>query len=147
MPKPTKENKLEQLSNEFPDLFLCVHQGKYLDYNIYDGWYDILYKLCQDLSNLEFSEYIHFCQIKEKFGSARFYIDFIVPEKFDHELYDLEFDLAYKLISEAENKTSKTCEYCGNPGTLVKEGGYWLKTKCQDCVKEKLSESNIDNFK
>jgi hypothetical protein len=38
------------------------------------------------------------------------------------------------LKREAEECSTKTCEVCGNPGTLV--AGYRLKTLCEDHLKE-----------
>lgn len=60
-------------------------------------------------------------QVKEKFGSLRFYVDNVDPE----------ID-AY--ISFAENMSSCTCEKCGSPGGQS-EGG-WIKTQCTRCKGE-----------
>lgn len=58
-------------------------------------------------------------QVKEKFGSLRFYIGTGTPEIFD-------------LIREAENKSAVTCEDCGKPGRVARWGAYWLKCFCDE---------------
>lgn len=57
-------------------------------------------------------------QIKEKFGGLRFYLTSGTEEM-------------YKICSEAESKSYKTCEQCGNPGK-VRDGG-WILTLCDSC--------------
>lgn len=55
-------------------------------------------------------------QIKEKFGTLRFYV---------HN----GSDRVYDLIDFAEGMSAVTCEVCGKPGTLDKNSG-WVKTHC-----------------
>ena len=61
-------------------------------------------------------------QVKEKFGTLRFYADY--GEDYEDEIEDL--------IHQAEVRSSKTCEECGQPG-VTRPGG-WIKTLCDDCV-------------
>ena len=56
-------------------------------------------------------------QIKEKFGGLRFYI----AEGSDE---------MYNLIDEAEAKSMKTCQICGEPGKTIWHHG-WLTTLCE----------------
>lgn len=63
-------------------------------------------------------------QVKEKFGTLRFYVDY--GEEYADEIE--------KLIRQAENESAITCEDCGNPGK-TRPGG-WIKTLCDDCVKK-----------
>ena len=61
-------------------------------------------------------------QIKEKYGSLRFYY---TPAGFgwDDHLEDL--------VDEAEAESERTCEMCGKPGyTRVK--AHWYKTLCNE---------------
>ncbi len=67
----------------------------------------------------------HAVQIKEKFGTLRFYLNCGTREMTD-------------LISEAEGKTHKTCEDCGKPGERAGDG--WVRTLCVDCDKAFLGE-------
>lgn len=54
-------------------------------------------------------------QIKEKFGTLRFY----------YKPYDEKFN---KLVSDAEHKTAHLCEWCGAPG--IRRPLAWVKTLC-----------------
>lgn len=55
-------------------------------------------------------------QIKEKFGTMRFYV---------HN----GSDRVYDLIDFAEGMSAVTCEVCGKPGKLDENSG-WIKTHC-----------------
>ena len=55
------------------------------------------------------------CQVKEKFGGLRFYING-APEE------------VWALIREAEEKSYEICEECGEPGELRQVG--WYSTLC-----------------
>jgi len=83
-----------------------------------DGWYNIIDKLCEKLSKYP---QVEAAQIKEKFGSLRFYIDAPGIEK-EH------VKEIYKIIEEAEIMSLGTCEVCGSPGRLRRRS--WLKTLC-----------------
>lgn len=61
-------------------------------------------------------------QVKEKFGSLRFYMTSNTDEIDD-------------LIDKAEEKSYKTCEECGCPGKL--RNGGWMTTLCDSCAKKK----------
>ena len=61
----------------------------------------------------------HVVQTKEKFGGLRLYTDN------DGDL------IVREIIRTAEVACAATCEFCGQPGTLV--GVAWLKTACEDC--------------
>lgn len=69
---------------------------------------------------------IKILQIKEKFGGLRFYTG-AAPDEF------------YEMVHKAEQESYKTCEVCGEPGKLYKDG--WLKTLCD---KHKGDRSNDD---
>jgi hypothetical protein len=60
-------------------------------------------------------------QVKEKYGTLRFYVD-------------CGSDELYSLISEAEDKSAETCEQCGGPAKLRGHG--WYYTACEDHIKE-----------
>lgn len=64
-------------------------------------------------------------QVKEKFGSLRFYMH--------NSTEEME-----ELISKAEEETSKTCEACGKPGT--ERSGGWIFTLCDGCWEKKKKE-------
>lgn len=66
------------------------------------------------------AEYQEVADVKEKFGTLRIYL----------------FTDAYdELVEELETKSAITCEFCGEPGTLVSLKG-WYKTLCPNCTEE-----------
>jgi len=58
-------------------------------------------------------------QVKEKFGTLRFYLTCGTDEMFD-------------LVEAAESASAITCEGCGQPGKV--RGGGWIVTKCDACA-------------
>jgi hypothetical protein len=87
-----------------------------------DGWFDILWRLCEDLEPLvaEFElaggPKFEVLQVKEKFGGLRFYVNCRGHEAISQR------------IGIAADESFRTCEVCGQPGT-PREGG-WIKTLC-----------------
>jgi hypothetical protein len=86
-----------------------------------DGWFGILDELSAKLEKLG----VVAAQVKEKFGTLRFYTEPMASEVADE---------AWELIDAAEEQSKVTCELCGAPGTL--RGGWWLQTLCNQCDKE-----------
>jgi hypothetical protein len=82
------------------------------------GWADILTRLVNDLEVLGWNGQL--CQVKEKFGGLRFYIN-------------AASEPIWKRISQAEHESYKICETCGQPGKLRRIG--WWKTLCDEHVK------------
>ena len=89
-----------------------------------DGWFDILWRLCEDLEPLvaEFEEAggakFEVLQVKEKFGSLRFYVNCRRNEAIRQR------------IGIAADESFRTCEVCGQPGTLREDR--WIKTLCDE---------------
>ena len=69
-------------------------------------------------------------QVKEKFGSLRFY-------------YEGGDDYIRGLVSLAESLSHRTCEQCGSPG--VGRGGGWIQTLCDLHADEREPLKNFDN--
>ena len=80
-----------------------------------EGWWDIVDRLVSDLLDMGWSGQL--CDVKEKFGGLRFYIN------------DGTDEMHYR-IDAAEEESFKTCEICGKPGSP--RGGSWIKTLCSD---------------
>ena len=78
-----------------------------------NGWLGLIKELIEEAIKLGWDRQV--CQIKEKFGGLRFYING-AP------------DGVHKLIREAENKSYEICEVCGEPGEMRK--GSWIVTLC-----------------
>ncbi len=89
-----------------------------------DGWFDIVDSLCKQIVQEINDErpYPLIQQVKEKFGSLRFYVDREEPE-------------ISAMIALAEEISSRTCEVCGSPGTL--RSGSWMKTLCDKHAEER----------
>lgn len=79
-----------------------------------DGWFNIIDDLSAKLEPLG----VVAVQVKEKFGTLRFYVGGATDEVFD-------------MIDAAEKLSETTCEKCGNPGRLRTEG--WMYTNCDWC--------------
>jgi hypothetical protein len=91
------------------------------------GWYSIISELDYDIRKL-YPDY-RIGQIKEKFGRLRFYFELTNNQDAN------TLALVQMRVSEAEEESSKTCECCGESGTLCRRRG-WLKTLCQECFKD-----------
>lgn len=139
----------DQLANDFPFMLarnvwdgeLCLDE----DDNTYgfpcecsDGWYQLIYDLCQELNDLYISKGVDpseilVMQVKEKFGQLRFYTGGLI-------------DGAHDIISKYEDKSYEVCEVCGDDGTLCIKGG-WYRTLCEKHMEEygykKLTEELV----
>jgi len=129
----------ERLVRDFPFLYVdrhapmsrtCLCWG----FDVGDGWYKITKKLSQKLDKMIAKlawlhpEYVlngtlpRASQVKEKFGTLRFYMDSSTEEMED-------------LIEEAQLESARTCEVCGQPGKTHSIRG-WLSTVCPKHKKE-----------
>lgn len=125
-----KENS-ENLIKIFPSLFQKDEDGTscgFLGFECGDGWFDLL-KECilkikeeieQNTEKYPPELPVYVTQVKEKYGSLRFYVSY-------------ETDEIDKIIREACVMSSCTCESCGKPGDLHKVGG-WFVTICLHCL-------------
>lgn len=86
-----------------------------------DGWEPLIRRLSEKLEAAikalpdDEREHCSAAQVKEKFGTLRFYLDGGTDEM---EAW----------IAEAEAESARTCEDCGAPGKLRGKG--WLRTVC-----------------
>lgn len=125
----------EKLWNKYPLLYKdkdasIQHSLIPFGFECGDGWYQIIDDLSAKLEK-EIEKYIHTypddsyppraVQVKEKFGTLRFYMGGYV-EPMD------------ELIDEAERLSEVTCEVCGKPGTL--RGKSWVQTLCNECTEK-----------
>jgi hypothetical protein len=91
-----------------------------------EGWYELIKDLIEDLISLGWDKQT--CQVKEKFGGLRFYINAGSDEIFSR-------------ISKAENDSYNICEVCGTPGELKTDIG-WYRTLCEEHYQKKKVEKN-----
>jgi len=96
--------------------FLCVGPG----------WYLLIKELIEDLVELGWDREV--CQVKEKFGGLRFYINAASDEVYDR-------------ISQAETESYETCEETGQPGKLRTDLGWW-STLCDEEYEKRLAKRN-----
>jgi len=98
-----------------------------------DGWYNILNQLMGNIQhhidwknrNGEVVPQVILDQVKEKFGTLRFY-------------YTGGDDYISGLVSMAEAMSGVTCEGCGNVGE--RKGGGWVHTYCEPCETKRENE-------
>ena len=110
--------------NAFLESIGGVENGYYTDrgpilsrgfFGVSNGWLGILKRLIEDLVELGWNKQT--CQVKEKFGGLRFYIN------------EGSEDI-FRRIKLAEDASYITCEKCGELGEL--RGGGWLETLCDE---------------
>lgn len=139
----------KELQNRYPYMFT----GQHLGISVCKGWFPIFAKLCQDVDDLlgENKQGFHWVQVKEKFGSARFYweldkvgtrlrFDVLTSTGLqsgavdttgnDHSQNDngLVAEIA-KLEMAAEAATAGVCAACGEPG--ARHSNAYFLTLCQ----------------
>jgi len=128
-----REELDKQLCVKYPDIF----KDRYGDMRETamcwgfpgDGWYNIIESLCATIKNREYNlklnkkEYVPVVatQVKEKYGSLRFY-------------YDGGDDYIDGAVAFAEYMSEMTCEKCGKPGKL--RGRSWMYTACDEHTRE-----------
>lgn len=86
------------------------------------GWAEMLSTLDSELIALDPGYEV--VQVKEKFGGLRYY--FSVSEDLSEETSDR----MRSLVDEAEGRSYKLCEECGEPGVLRKNARSWYFTSC-----------------
>jgi hypothetical protein len=110
---------LETILRRIPDGW-----GRWISHDA--GWYPIVVALDQRLSAIDPEYVVH--QIKEKFGTLRYYC---APS--GDEPNPAVSDAFDAIIGEAERASAVTCERCGEPGVLH-ETRYLVKTLCASCA-------------
>jgi len=91
-----------------------------------EGWYQLIKDLIVDLIELGWDKQI--CQVKEKFGGLRFYIN-------------EGSDEMHARISKAEYLSYQTCEVTGKPGQLRTDLG-WIETLCDEEYEKRIAKRN-----
>lgn len=122
---PDKEAELRRL-------FPLVYGGPFLNgegFRCGDGWYDLLYDLGYELT-AEIAEQpederhqYRAEQVKQKFGGLRVY------------LHRRQTPGMGDAIAKAEARAWKTCEICGQPGTMQTHA--YVQTLCEEHAREK----------
>ena len=122
-----------------------------------DGWYDLIHDLCKEIDEAyrDAGRKIDLIviQIKEKFGTLRFYYAFEGKPHYLHafDMFgadggcsvrnlpkgdDFEDKIA-EIVRKYEKKSGSVCEVCGSKGKIRPELGY-VQTLCDKCYKERI---------
>lgn len=129
-----KQELDEQLCKDFPKLFRDRNASMQQTCMCWgfpgDGWASLIRECAAKLEAIndkitDPERYIVASQVKEKFGTLRFYVNHY-PSEYDKEVSNA--------IREAERKSEITCEECGEPGEITGKG--WLSTRCMKHTKE-----------
>lgn len=108
-----------------------------------DGWYDLINAMCSLLQfNTERNGYpqIEATQVKEKFGTLRFYYELKYSEENKkNEWKERQTGIQKGIISLGEFLSGYICENCGI-NKKVKQTRGWVVTLCEDCLKERRKE-------
>ena len=135
------------------ELYSYMFIGPHIGISVSKGWMPIFVELCHDIDLVLGDDKQEFLwlQVKEKFGSGRFYYGYgkksspIKIERINGEEFrslttnrhsskpKTESDAAKreaisKLVEAAEAKTDKSCMCCGSPGEKLDTG--WVITLC-----------------
>lgn len=123
-----KQELVNKLVKDFPSFFrdlggdpmkTCMAWG--IEHG--DGWFKLFYELNEKIANYlklfkkKDRPDFYWSQIKEKFGTARWY-------------YGEGDDIISDLVSYNEDKTAQTCETCGEWGKVRGKG--WHYTACNE---------------
>ena len=125
----------DRMVSTYPELFTQPFGG----FAVGEGWYPIIESLCDQISaHIKFKndqrdswnrgngcEPVTVSQVKEKFGSLRFY-------------YDGGDPAIAGMVTMAEVWASHSCEECGSPGT--RRGGGWIRTLCDHHEAERQAQ-------
>lgn len=116
---------MKRIQEQFPYQF---SSDRSLGFAIPFGWIPSFYQLCIEIDRLlgDNKQGFSWVQLKEKFGSARYYWEIKGMIKNN----PLRTQLG-KLILDAENATADQCAVCGNKGFTDSTGG-WLLVLCKD---------------
>ena len=126
----------EKLLNTFPNLYVDKNESIQVSlipfgFECDDGWFNIIWEISDKLEkiilkykeeNPEDEYFPRAIQVKEKFGSLRFYM-----RGYTDEISDI--------IDEAESRSDTICEVCGGEGKLMSRFG-WYKTVCLEHAKK-----------
>ena len=123
--------------NEFLESIGGLENGYYTDrppikdsrfFSVGVGWYPLIKDLIIDLIELGWDKQT--CQVKEKFGTLRFY-------------YTGGDDEISGMVRMAESMSGVVCEECGAPGK--RRGGGWIYTACDAHTKPEHLENGDNN--
>lgn len=133
----TAEEVFDVLVKKYPLVFKYNETSSYSFLPV--GWYKLLDEACAKIEKILEESYKTYPvdpdgigafrveQIKEKFGSLRFYFSF-------HTHDNKAFEEVTNIIDRAELDSAEICEVTGNPGEVCVAGN-WFKTLSEEVRK------------
>ena len=109
---------------------------KNITFEFNDGWTDLIYELGKDITELcELTncELPMIQQIKEKFGTLRFYYNTL-----NSQYPKIVEKSISALVRQAESKSKRICAYCGKNAELRVSTGFWF-TACDEHKKDSIT--------
>ena len=158
------DENTQKLFQNFPRLYRVEAQDKpdtfmHWGFECGDGWFRLIYDLSSAIEREARKKGIdpashdwpRVRQVKEKFGTLRYYISTPGPDADDinnliaeHRNSVISFrpvasiDAIRNLVEVAEAQSEHICESCGLAGTLRTEG--WWKVSCDPCHEKRRAD-------
>lgn len=95
-------------------------------FHVKEGWFPLIKTLIEDLIKLGWNKEV--CQVKEKFGGLRFYVNDVSDE-------------CHNRIMKSEDMSYRICEVTGKDGKLRTDIG-WYRTLCDEEYEKIKTEKN-----
>jgi len=122
-----KQELQNKLFEKYPKIFVqrtlpMTHTCMCWGIECPDSWYDLLDNLCENIQNEVDSKkllQVEASQVKEKFGSLRFYLNGHIESIED-------------MINIAEQGSRKICAECGSKEDVISTDS-WIIFLCKDC--------------
>ena len=95
-----------------------------------EGWFKLIDNLCSLLQfDIDHNKYpqIEAVQVKEKYGTLRFYVNGSNPQQDG-------------MISFSEYLSGSICEHCGSMEDVSQTEG-WIVTLCKDCMEKRNNKT------
>lgn len=132
----------QKLLQNYPKIFIqhnksCKETLMCWGFECCDGWYDLINMLCSQLQfDIDRNGYpqIEAVQVKEKFGTLRFYTTYADNDPVEDE--ERKCGRQEGLITFAEMLSSKICCFCGTNQNIGSTKG-WITYCCEKCAKER----------
>ena len=144
-----EQQRLEEIWEELKKPYAHLY-GRHIGDQVGPGWWEDILIAFEKISQVmaKYPDYqFSVSQIKEKFGTLRFYYvihkvgddlnEWPRPEDGVRSKISLQ---VREIVSDLEYATSKKCEECGKPGEMRSNG--WIKTLCDkhDAVQRQYNE-------
>lgn len=125
---------VRRLSQESEQKSKFIHNLMVFGFECGDGWYNLLNTLCRDIKKINKDPNFIVSQVKEKYGTLRFY-------------YYGGSDKIGDLIDKAEGESAKICETCGTRRDVKRRNDGWVTTLCLVCYEKWKEPSPWPRYK